>query len=121
MFAILDAANMSTDETDSSVKKHSPVFCIVVASWQSQALKNFLWALDAMYCAEWEKPCHRHAMAGNAPRVRILPLDSEGSSEVGVAPVGLPRNFYDVDWLASLPEYARRDLETMDEDYDFSL
>ncbi|KAL7280905.1 hypothetical protein ACG7TL_005849 [Trametes sanguinea] len=121
MFSVLEAAHMSADETDGPEKKHPPMFQIVAARWQSQQLKDFLWKLDIMYREDWAKPRHRRAMAGNAPRVRILPQQGEGTSEVGIVPFGLPRNFYDGAWLATLPPYAREELDIIDEEYDFSI
>ncbi|KAI0324605.1 hypothetical protein GY45DRAFT_1262515 [Cubamyces sp. BRFM 1775] len=121
IFSVLEAAHMSGDETDGPKKKHPPVFRIIIANWQSQELINFLRMLDAMYREDWENPKHRRAMGGNPPRVRVMPPPGEGGKVSGLAPVGLPRNFYNREWLDSLPAYARKELEIIDEDYDFSI
>lgn len=112
---------MSADETDGSKKKWPPRFRIVMAEWQSQAFRNFLWLLDTLYREDWEDPVHRRAMGGNIPRVRVLPPQGEEKAEVGVPPIGLPRNCYDSKWVASLSPHVRAELEIKEEDYDFSI
>ncbi|KAI0644320.1 hypothetical protein C8Q79DRAFT_913717 [Trametes meyenii] len=120
LFTLLEPANMSADETDGPEKKHPSVFRIIIASWQSQELRNFLWALDAMYREDWARPRTSRRTPGNEPRVRVLPPIGT-PQEHGVAPIGLPRNCYDRKWLSSLTPHARRELEVQDLDYDFSF
>ncbi len=105
---------MSGDETDGPEKTHPPVWHILIATWQSRALREFLWAIDRIYREDWAKP----RKGGNPPRVRIL---REGHHEEGVAPSGLWRNCYDPEWLQQQPPYIIDELEILDEDYDFTL
>ena len=108
---------MSGDETDGE-KTPDSNYRIIVSKWQSQELRNFLWTIDARYRHDWEHPTHRRAMGGNRPRTRVL---RPGYSEDGIAPIGLWKNCYDNDWLAEQPPYVVRELEIIDEDYNFSL
>ncbi|KAH9895968.1 hypothetical protein C8Q73DRAFT_643471, partial [Cubamyces lactineus] len=121
LFTLLEPVNMSADETDGPEKKHPSVFSIVLAPWQSQSFRNWLWSIDAMGRHDWEHPRERRRTAGNEPRVRVLPEQPTAPGNYCVAPIGLPRNCYDSDWLASLPTYAKRELEIDDSDYDFSF
>ncbi|RDX40492.1 hypothetical protein OH76DRAFT_1302713, partial [Lentinus brumalis] len=114
LFRLLTPASMSGDETDGPEKKHPPVWRIIIAKWQSQALRNFLWALDRMYREDWAK----RRVGGNPPRVRV---QREGTEEDGIPPIGLWKNCFDDAWLAKQPDYYVRDLEIVDEDYDFKL
>ncbi|KAI0715889.1 hypothetical protein C8T65DRAFT_572658, partial [Cerioporus squamosus] len=116
LFRLLEAANMSGDETDGPEKTHPPRWRIKIAKWQSRELRNFLWSLDRMYREDWA----RRRSGGNPPRERVL-QDGEDEDEDGIAPVGLWRNCYDRDWLQAQPAHIVRELEIIDEDYDFSL
>lgn len=119
LFRLLQAANMSADETDGppgTEKPHPPRWRIVIARWQSRELQDFLWALDRMYREDWG----RRRTGGNPPRHRLLP-DGEGRQEDGIAPVGLWRNCYNKAWLEKQPPHIVRELEIVDEDYDFKL
>ncbi|KAI0364231.1 hypothetical protein BV20DRAFT_956696 [Pilatotrama ljubarskyi] len=120
LFALLEPANMSDDEADSPVKLHHGVFRIILAAWQSDAFRHFLWALDAMYRWDYAHPKGRRRTPGNEPRARALPA-AGGITEDGVAPIGLPRNCYDRAWLDALTPHVRKELEVQDYDYDFSL
>ena len=110
---------MSCDETDGSSKAHPPVFRIVAAQWQSDDLRNFLWVLDMFYREDWAHPIHGRASVGNPPRTRTFYED--GPSEEGSPPKGLWRNCYNPVWLESLKPYQRKELEIIEEDYDFSF
>ncbi|KAJ3014052.1 hypothetical protein NUW54_g1405 [Trametes sanguinea] len=70
LFDRLSANNMSGDETDGEKVEHAPVYRIILAEWQSDDLRAFLWALDAMYIKYWEKPPESRRTKGNAPRTR---------------------------------------------------
>ncbi|KAI1781560.1 hypothetical protein LXA43DRAFT_908450, partial [Ganoderma leucocontextum] len=122
---LLQPCHMSGDDTDYEsgeeargrrVKKHPPQFRIRVSNWQSLELRNFLWTLDSYYRQDWGDTSLRPAMGGSAPRTRIL---DDTISEDGVAPIALWRNCYDEDWLAAQLPHIVRDLEIVDEDYDF--
>ena len=114
LFRLLEACNMSGDETDGAEKTHPPRWRIIIAKWQSRELRNFLWTLDRMYREDWA----RRRSGGNPPRERVL---RDGYEQEGVAPSGLWRNCYDKDWLATQPDYIVRELEIIDKDYNFTL
>ena len=114
LFRLLEATNMSGDETDGAEKTHPPRWRIIIARWQSRELRNFLWSLDRMHREDWA----RRRTGGNPPRERVL---REGYDEDGTAPVGLWRNCYDQAWLQAQPAHVIRELEIVDEDYDFTL
>ncbi|PIL31027.1 hypothetical protein GSI_05721 [Ganoderma sinense ZZ0214-1] len=118
LIRLLDPCNMSGDETDGEKTTDSD-YRIITSRWQSQELRNFLWTIDAHYRQDWANPTHRRAMGGNRPRTRVLRQD--GRSEGGIAPIGLWRNCYDQEWLDDQPAYIIRELEVVDEDYDFSI
>ena len=122
LFTILRPCHMSGDETDGEMKQHFPKFRIIASRWQSLALRTFLWALDAIYRDMWAAPIGKRATAGNPPRYRI-PDEREPSPEEdkSIAPIGLWRNCYDPDFLASLKPHVRASLHIIDSDYDFSL
>ncbi|RPD74277.1 hypothetical protein L226DRAFT_463960, partial [Lentinus tigrinus ALCF2SS1-7] len=119
LFSLLAAANMSGDETDGAEVTHPPVYRIIIAYWQSTDLRNFLWALDAKYLLHWEKPENKRRTGGNPPRVRHM--RDECRTIGGVAPVGLWRNCYNEEWLASLDDYEIENLEIQEGNYDFTL
>ncbi|KAJ3006967.1 hypothetical protein NUW54_g3733 [Trametes sanguinea] len=119
LFDRLSANNMSGDETDGEKVEHAPVYRIILAEWQSDDLRAFLWALDAMYIKYWEKPPESRRTKGNAPRTRVLRGDSR--TVPGTAPMGLWRNCYNAAWLAKKKEWEVEALQIIDEDYDFTL
>ncbi|OJT09988.1 hypothetical protein TRAPUB_13528 [Trametes pubescens] len=119
LFERLSAVNMSGDETDGSQVHHPPVYRIVIAVWQSLELRTFLWILDLWYIERWENPPHGRRTGGNPPRTRVLRGDSKRVR--GVAPVGLWRNCYNAEWLATLSGWEVDLLEIVDEDYPFGL
>ncbi|KAI0371018.1 hypothetical protein BV20DRAFT_1035643 [Pilatotrama ljubarskyi] len=120
IFDRLNAASMSGDETDGPKVEHSARYRIVLAEWQSEAFRTFLWRIDTKYIGYWQAPPGKRRTSGNGIRVRVLSPDSR--SEPGSAPRGLWRNCYDEAWLAKLKDCWQRDLlEIVDEDYDFSI
>ncbi|OSD03003.1 hypothetical protein PYCCODRAFT_1467311 [Trametes coccinea BRFM310] len=119
LFDRLSASNMSGDETDGDKVMHAPVYRIIHAEWQSEALRAFLWAVDAEYIAHWESPPNSRRTKGNMPRKRVLRPNSQTVS--GTAPMGLWRNCYNPQWLAKKKEWQVEALQIIDEDYDFSI
>ncbi|CDO75079.1 hypothetical protein BN946_scf185010.g4 [Trametes cinnabarina] len=119
LFDKLSANNMSGDETDGEKVKHSPVYRIILAEWQSPELRAFLWAIDARYIANWEEPTGSRRSKGNAPRKRVLRPESR--AEPGVAPRGLWRNCYNEEWLNKKQEWEIEALVIIPEDYDFTI
>lgn len=109
---------MSGDETDGDTKEHPAVFRIIITRWQSIELRNFLFLLDQIYRSDWKQPHNRRATPGNQPRVRLIRQDA--TVEDGVAPIGLWRNCYDQHWLQAQPPHMQRELEIVEEPYDFN-
>ncbi|KAH9854807.1 hypothetical protein C2E23DRAFT_698627, partial [Lenzites betulinus] len=106
LFERLSPCNMSGDETDGARRKLPMAYRIVESRWQSDALKTFMRALDAIY-------------RGNPPRTRIS--RPEGRVEDGYAPRGLWRNCYNEEWLQELAPYHLRALAIENDEYDFDL
>ncbi|KAI1783090.1 hypothetical protein LXA43DRAFT_904308, partial [Ganoderma leucocontextum] len=117
-FKLLEPVNMSGDETDGDAKTHPPKWRILLARWQSSELKNFLWEIDRMYREDWGHPPHKRATGGNPPRDRVHRPDCY---EEGIAPMGLWRNCYDETWLKAQAPHFVRELEIVDEDYNFTF
>ncbi|KAI0710494.1 hypothetical protein C8Q76DRAFT_623967, partial [Earliella scabrosa] len=115
LFRLLEPVNMSGDEREGPKTAFPHIYRIIVSSWQSQELRNFLWALDTMYRQDFGT----RGLGGNPPRQRVLREGTE--EEDGVAPIGLWRNCYNPAWLKKQPPHIIRELEIVDEDYDFSL
>ncbi|KAI0351493.1 hypothetical protein OH77DRAFT_1461862 [Trametes cingulata] len=119
LFSRMGPLHMSDDETDGEEVQHSPIYRIIIAAWQSEALRNFLWVLDRLWRMYWAKPENQRRKPGNHPRVRLLRPDSK--VELGEAPPGLWRNCYDEAWLKTLRPYERERLGIIDQDYDFTI
>ncbi|OSC96425.1 hypothetical protein PYCCODRAFT_1379235, partial [Trametes coccinea BRFM310] len=119
LFERMSAVNMSEDETDGESVEHPPVYRIVIAEWQSEELRQFLWTLDALYREYWAKPPGTRRKAGNPPRTRIL--RNESRVVPGTAPAGLWANCYNQEWLAKLRPWEREALDIQNSNYDFSL
>ena len=112
---------MSGDETDGETKEHFPKFRIIPSFWQSLELQTFLWAIDAVYRDLWAAPIGKRATAGNPPRYRTSGGRNPIMEDISIAPIGLWRNCYNPDFLASLKPHVRSFLRIIDSDYDFSL
>ncbi|KAI0375850.1 hypothetical protein BV20DRAFT_932502 [Pilatotrama ljubarskyi] len=119
LFDRLDASHMSGDETDGPKVKHSAKYRIVLAEWQSEAFRTFLWRIDTKYIEYWETPPRKRRVNGNGIRVRVLSANSR--TERGSAPQRLWRNCYDEGWLGKLKDWQKELLDIVDEDYDFSM
>ncbi|KAI0735955.1 hypothetical protein C8Q76DRAFT_568662, partial [Earliella scabrosa] len=124
LFDMLEARHMSGDEavvqdsTDNRLK-HPRVYHIVEAAWQSEEFKAFVRMLDQWNIEDWGVKVGDKQRGGNSPRERI-PLAKPRVIN-SPAPVGLWRNCYSPSWLQSLKPHARERLQTIDEDYDFTL
>ena len=110
---------MSGDETAGPAKSHPPVYDIVEASWQSLAMKTYLRTIDAMSREDWASPVQSRAVSGNPPRHRREVPNPK--VEVTPVPIGLWRNCYDEQFLASLRPHELERLEIIDAEYDFTL
>ncbi|KAJ8580928.1 hypothetical protein M405DRAFT_752613 [Rhizopogon salebrosus TDB-379] len=106
---------MSGDETDAMGPPK--VFRIIEQEWQSNEFRTFMRTLDSIYQAEWANPHGRHCVPGNAPWTRAV----RGKTEAGHAPRGLPRNCYDQEWYDNLRPFQQRQLERLEEDFDFGI
>jgi hypothetical protein len=108
----LDA--MSGDETDHT---HGQVrYAVTKLPWRSTAVKGLLKTLDLVHLSSRFSSTGR-AKRGAFPHRRTL----SSRIEQDATPVrGLPRNFYDPDWLHTLGKHERRALNVQDE-VDLSL
>ncbi|EIW65127.1 uncharacterized protein TRAVEDRAFT_108669 [Trametes versicolor FP-101664 SS1] len=121
LFERLSAANMSEDETDGDAVEHPPVYRIVIAEWQSEEFKLFLWALDALYRIHWKAPPASRCKSGNPPRTRVLREGAGCKTIPGTAAPGLWRNCYNPEWLRKLKAHDLAELDIQEGIYDFSL
>ncbi len=62
---MMAAVNMSGDETDGERVEHPPVYCIIIAEWQSHKLRTLLWSMDVKYIQHWANPVKNRCTSGN--------------------------------------------------------
>ncbi|KAJ2990430.1 hypothetical protein NUW54_g8471 [Trametes sanguinea] len=115
----LGPRNMSDDETDGPDVTHQAVYRIVIASWQSEELRQFLWTLDRLWREHWAKPDNQRRKSGNMPRKRLLRPESK--TEPGYPARRLWQNCYNQAWLGTLRPYEIEALEIIPTDYDLSI
>lgn len=97
----------SGDEMDTRSKP----YCYVITNlgWRAREVRPWMQVLDDLHLLTRFHPGQRRT-AGNLPHDRLVSgqRDERGFS----APVkGLPRNFYDAEWLEDLDEHQKRDLQ----------
>lgn len=108
---VLDhGGGMSEDEPDwrsASGKKIPSDYFVIRPMWRSEAITNWLRVMDHVYLAR------RFTPDGRVTRGRWV-RNRKPSSKVNLAatPInGLPINFYDEEWLKSLPPKKKRSLK----------
>ncbi|KAG1863103.1 hypothetical protein F4604DRAFT_1587163 [Suillus subluteus] len=111
----LSRSAMSGDEMDSMGPPK--VFRIINQEWQSKEFHTFMQTLDSIYRVEWANPHGRCCVPGNAPQTQVV----RGKCKAGHAPKGLPCNCYDADWYESLWPFQQRQVQWLEEDYDFAI
>ncbi|TFK79510.1 hypothetical protein K466DRAFT_505415, partial [Polyporus arcularius HHB13444] len=117
LFSKLLIVHMSGDEADGPEGRLASLYIIIEAEWQSEAIKIFFRTLDRRYIEDWVRG--QRNRGGRGPRRRIA---KDGAEVMDTdAPKGLWRNCYSDAWLALQPPYTVRDLEIINEDYDFTL
>lgn len=98
---MLGTAGHSGDETDPEfANRKRPRYNILVVPWHSKELTDYLRSLNVIHL-------HTRFTAVGQPKLGNWPRDRVESSKVDLksGPIsGLPRNFYDAEWLAGLPE-----------------
>ncbi|RPD57906.1 hypothetical protein L226DRAFT_474627, partial [Lentinus tigrinus ALCF2SS1-7] len=117
LFSSLSIVNMSGDEADGPEGRLKSVYVIIEAEWQSEDIKIFFRTLDKRYIEDWMQGLRNRG--GRGPRLRVEKDDAEVMDSE--APKRLWRNCYSDKWLASKPAWFVRDLEIIDEDYDFRI
>ena len=85
----------------------------------SEELRKFLRKLDEAHYDDSLNLPEKQSQGGSGPRER-KPRDPR-KSIVGVAVKGLWRNCYNPAWLATLKRHKIRDLQIIDEEYDFTI
>ncbi|KAH7903637.1 hypothetical protein BJ138DRAFT_1020316 [Hygrophoropsis aurantiaca] len=96
---------MSSDESDHGARGGDPTYNIVNKEWRANAVTDWLRTLDALhlrlrYKGAWE------ASAGAWPHCRSPSF--KASSKPAIK--GLPRDFYDLNWLNSRTQFRREEL-----------
>ncbi|KAI0055836.1 hypothetical protein BV25DRAFT_1815066, partial [Artomyces pyxidatus] len=121
ILSVLKRQDMSADETDPenpTGKKAPKTFRSIPLEWRSPAFVAFLHKLDDIYRDNWRHPTDKRATSGNPPRHRVHP---NINFQEGIPHSGLPRNCYHPEFLASLRPWQLRNLDIIDEDYDFAI
>lgn len=106
---LAEGGGMSDDEPDprstTARTKESGKYFVIRPAWRSLEVTNWLRVMDRIYLY------HRFAADGRATRGKWTQnrVQSNKVDRAGQAIKGLPANFYDKDWLASLsPKKKRR-------------
>uniref|UniRef100_A0A5K1JYU2 Thiol-transferase Tc52 n=1 Tax=Ganoderma boninense TaxID=34458 RepID=A0A5K1JYU2_9APHY len=119
MFTKLAPVHMSGDEAESEEARRKGMYVIIEAEWQSKDFKNFVRSLDERYLDDWDKGVGNRKR-GRPPRQRYTAVSKPYVVD-SVAPVGLWRNCYDLTWLHKQPAWIIRELDIIDEDYNFTI
>ena len=108
---------MSSDESDYGGRE--VVYGRILPEWRSQELQDFLWRLDDVQDEVSKRPVgnRRHGPQRGRRRLRTNLKINKAST----APPNLPRNCYRPSWLKVLRTYQLRQLNIVDDNYDFSI
>ncbi|KAI0683653.1 hypothetical protein BC835DRAFT_1295422, partial [Cytidiella melzeri] len=117
--AKMEAVHMSADESGGEGAQHPPVYHYTPPAWQSEQLRLFFEELDQQYREHWLRPSGRRRSAGNPPRVRVR--SAKDADFEAVAPRGLPRCFYNQEWVVRLKPWQVSDLDIDDVDFDLAM
>lgn len=111
---------MGTDGTSEDESEHYSsdddrrrTYWIIPLEWRSKELIELLRVLDDLHLISRLKDAGKQ-MQGNLPRYRKLRPSARGDPKAR-AVVGLPRNFYDAEWLNNLSDWERRKLRIRDD------
>lgn len=108
---LAEGGGMSDDEPDprstTARAGESRNYFVIRPVWRSREVTSWLRVMDQVYLY------HRFAADGRATRGKWARnrLQSNKVDRAGQATKGLPANFYDKDWLASLSSKSRRRLD----------
>ena len=119
IFTKLAPVHMSGDEAESEEARRKGIYVIIEAEWQSEDFKTFVRSLNQRYLEDWDKQVGRRKR-GRPPRQRYTSA-SKPLVVDSVAPVGLWRNCYDLTWLGKQPQWIIRELDIINQDYDFTI
>ncbi|KAJ3850686.1 hypothetical protein EV368DRAFT_44762 [Lentinula lateritia] len=101
LFDELGVAGMSSDEEDPGMSKPRVQYIVKGTRWRAALVKNFVRLIDFVHL---EGRCSADGVKfsftrGSPPRLRV---DNNDRSSNGKYVVGLPSNFYDVEWLEEM-------------------
>ncbi|KAI0315725.1 hypothetical protein OF83DRAFT_1039626, partial [Amylostereum chailletii] len=117
-FTRIGTQGVSSDESESDDEEKRPthtMYVRITPVWCSRRLSNWMWSLDDIALNQRAPRVGTRAVPGAEPRQR---KHSTRVNMVAVAPPYLFRNCYDQTWLGTLLDYDKRNLHTMDLDYD---
>jgi hypothetical protein len=106
---------VNSDESEDE-KRRTINYPRVYPHWRSAQLAALMWTADAAGEADASTPLGHRKKPGT--QLHICPHSSK-FNDTAPAPVSLPRNCYDSEWLSKLTERARKELGAQDQDYDF--
>lgn len=114
---LLGVAGHSGDESD-----HQDIatcrYAIMQLEWRSQELTRYLRSLDVAHLStRWSRD--GRPKQGQFPRIRRVVRDKVETSAEAVP--GLPRNFYDANWLSLQTSETVLSLQIRDVDVDLSI
>ncbi|KIJ59344.1 hypothetical protein HYDPIDRAFT_170843 [Hydnomerulius pinastri MD-312] len=111
----LGTQGMSSDESEDESRRSSQ-YPHMYPSWRSRRLSSLLWQLNPVVDKMHSTPIGTHKRPGSQMQVRP---HTQNCNIKAAAPVGLPRNCYDAQWLSGLSTKRIVSLKMKDYDYPF--
>ena len=111
----LDTQEVISDESEDKFRC-SNYYPQVYSRWCSERVAALMWQADAIVTETIFIPLGTHRKVG---RLLCSRQHSMKFNNKAAAPVGLPRNCYNTNWLVSLPTCIVQQLWVVDKDYDF--
>jgi hypothetical protein len=106
LFKHLSVEAISGDETDH--RNGQPRYAITTLPWRSPDIRQWMQTLDDIRFSARINGGNR-IRGGNFPRPRVF-LSNRKERHLDSPAKGLPRNFYNNDWFASLDKYDQEAL-----------
>ena len=118
--AALGVQGHSEDETDRehTTPEGRPRYTIMKLEWRADMVTKYVRAMDVVHLStRWTRG--GRPRKGQFPRIRVAARNKVDTDAQAVP--GLPRNFYDSNWLDALSEEERASLQILDVDVDLSI